>query len=82
MHAPAEAEAPIHRPLDRLALNYYTPTAVSHVPKGAQKPQDDGRGSSEHSPWPGADQGASHRARVDRTAMDRPRSARAHCTTC
>ncbi|MER6779668.1 MULTISPECIES: GH1 family beta-glucosidase [unclassified Streptomyces] len=64
--------ATIHRPLDRLALNYYTPTVVSHVPKGAQKPQDDGHGSSEHSPWPGADQVAFHRAPGDRTAMGWP----------
>ncbi|MFF4104401.1 GH1 family beta-glucosidase [Streptomyces sp. NPDC001903] len=64
--------AAIHRPLDRLALNYYTPTVVSHVPNGGQKPQDDGHGNSEHSPWPGADEVAFHRAPGERTAMGWP----------
>ncbi|WP_435057046.1 GH1 family beta-glucosidase [Streptomyces sp. bgisy060] len=55
--------------LDLLALNYYTPTVVSRVPEGAEKPQDDGHGDSEHSPWPGADQVAFHRAPGTPTAM-------------
>ncbi|MFD9608651.1 GH1 family beta-glucosidase [Streptomyces sp. NPDC059083] len=58
-----------NRPLDLLAVNYYTPTLVSHVPDGAEKPQDDGHGNSEHSPWPGADAVAFHRAPGEPTAM-------------
>ncbi|WP_369147797.1 GH1 family beta-glucosidase [Streptomyces sp. R44] len=57
------------QPLDLLAINYYTPTVVSHVPEGAEKPQDDGHGNSEHSPWPGADAVAFHRAPGEPTAM-------------
>ncbi|MEV8531404.1 GH1 family beta-glucosidase [Streptomyces sp. NPDC051211] len=64
--------AAIHQPLDLLAVNYYTPTVVSHVAEGAQKPQDDGHGNSEHSPWPGADRVAFHRAPGERTAMGWP----------
>ncbi|CAM5353207.1 beta-glucosidase [Streptomyces tanashiensis] len=58
-----------NQPLDLLAINYYTPTVVSHVPEGAEKPQDDGHGNSEHSPWPGADAVAFHRAGGEPTAM-------------
>ncbi|MFK0225174.1 GH1 family beta-glucosidase [Streptomyces sp. NPDC090303] len=58
-----------NQPLDLLAVNYYTPTLVSHVPDGAEKPQDDGHGNSEHSPWPGADAVAFHRAPGEPTAM-------------
>ncbi|MEU6865350.1 GH1 family beta-glucosidase [Streptomyces sp. NPDC046876] len=61
--------ATIHQPLDLLAVNYYTPTVVSHVAQGAERPQDDGHGDSEHSPWPGADDVAFHRAPGERTAM-------------
>ncbi|WP_407840778.1 GH1 family beta-glucosidase [Streptomyces sp. DSM 116496] len=61
--------AAIHQPLDLLAVNYYTPTVVSHVVQGAERPQDDGHGNSEHSPWPGADEVAFHRAPGERTAM-------------
>ncbi|AZM87569.1 MULTISPECIES: GH1 family beta-glucosidase [Streptomyces] len=64
--------ATIHQPLDLLALNYYTPTVVSHVAPGAGRPQDDGHGDSEHSPWPGADDVAFHRAPGERTAMGWP----------
>ncbi|MET9856428.1 GH1 family beta-glucosidase [Streptomyces sp. NPDC006450] len=64
--------ATIHQPLDLLAVNYYTPTVVSHVAKGAERPQDDGHGNSEHSPWPGADEVAFHRAPGERTAMGWP----------
>lgn len=62
--------ATINQPLDLLAINYYTPTVVSHVAEGEEKPQDDGHGNSEHSPWPGADSVAFHRAPGERTAMD------------
>ncbi|MFF3773346.1 GH1 family beta-glucosidase [Streptomyces sp. NPDC002232] len=58
-----------NQPLDLLAVNYYTPTLVSHVPDGAERPQDDGHGNSEHSPWPGADAVAFHRAPGEPTAM-------------
>ncbi|MFE4258810.1 GH1 family beta-glucosidase [Streptomyces sp. NPDC056883] len=64
--------AAIHQPLDLLAVNYYTPTVVSHVVQGAERPQDDGHGNSEHSPWPGADEVAFHRAPGERTAMGWP----------
>ncbi|MFJ3202466.1 GH1 family beta-glucosidase [Streptomyces sp. NPDC086989] len=64
--------AAIHQRLDLLAVNYYTSTVVSHVAKGAARPQDDGHGASEHSPWPGADQVAFHRAPGERTAMGWP----------
>lgn len=61
--------ATARQPLDLLAINYYTPTLVSQVPEGAEKPQDDGHGASDHSPWPGADAVAFHRAPGEPTAM-------------
>ncbi|MFF7178551.1 GH1 family beta-glucosidase [Streptomyces sp. NPDC008121] len=61
--------ATIRQPLDSLGINYYTPTVVSAVAEGAEKPQDDGHGASEHSPWPGADDVAFHQAPGERTAM-------------
>ncbi|WP_418961062.1 GH1 family beta-glucosidase [Streptomyces tritici] len=61
--------AAIGQPLDWLGVNYYTPTVVSAVGEGEEKPQDDGHGDSEHSPWPGADAVAFHRAPGERTAM-------------
>ncbi|MER8232933.1 GH1 family beta-glucosidase [Streptomyces sp. NPDC094049] len=64
--------AAAHQRLDLLAVNYYTPTVVSEVPEGAEKPQDDGHGDSAHSPWPGADRVAFHRAPGGRTAMGWP----------
>ncbi|MET8295818.1 GH1 family beta-glucosidase [Streptomyces sp. NPDC005180] len=64
--------AAIHQPLDLLAVNYYTPTVVSHVAEGAERPRDDGHGHSAHSPWPGADEVAFHRAPGERTAMGWP----------
>ncbi|MER7909945.1 GH1 family beta-glucosidase [Streptomyces sp. NPDC096068] len=60
------------QPLDLLAVNYYAPTLVSEVAEGAEKPQDDGHGDSPHSPWPGADRVAFHRAPGERTAMGWP----------
>ncbi|MBT2444051.1 beta-glucosidase [Streptomyces sp. ISL-36] len=59
----------IRQPLDSLGINYYTPTVVSAVAEGMEKPQDDGHGASDHSPWPGADDVAFHRAPGDHTAM-------------
>ncbi|MET9378308.1 GH1 family beta-glucosidase [Streptomyces sp. NPDC003035] len=61
--------ATVHQPLDLLAINYYTPTVVSHVAEGEEKPQDDGHGNSAYSPWPGADAVAFHQAPGERTAM-------------
>ncbi|MFJ8667642.1 GH1 family beta-glucosidase [Streptomyces sp. NPDC093600] len=61
--------AAIRQPLDSLGINYYTPTVVSAVTGGMEKPQDDGHGASEHSPWPGADDVAFHQAPGERTAM-------------
>ncbi|MGW2206296.1 GH1 family beta-glucosidase [Streptomyces sp. NPDC001774] len=55
--------------LDSLGINYYTPTVVSSVTEGMARPQDDGHGASDHSPWPGADDVAFHRAPGERTAM-------------
>ncbi|MFG2334138.1 GH1 family beta-glucosidase [Streptomyces sp. NPDC048604] len=62
-------EAAIGQQLDWLGVNYYTPTVVSAVAEGEAKPQDDGHGDSEHSPWPGADAVAFHRVPGERTAM-------------
>ncbi|MFB7028159.1 MULTISPECIES: GH1 family beta-glucosidase [unclassified Streptomyces] len=64
--------ATARQPLDLLAVNYYAPTLVSEVSEGAEKPQDDGHGDSPHSPWPGADRVAFHRAPGERTAMGWP----------
>ncbi|MFE5514273.1 MULTISPECIES: GH1 family beta-glucosidase [unclassified Streptomyces] len=64
--------ATARQPLDLLAVNYYAPTLVSEVAEGAEKPQDDGHGDSPHSPWPGADRVAFHRAPGERTAMGWP----------
>ncbi|MFC8175859.1 GH1 family beta-glucosidase [Streptomyces sp. NPDC057242] len=64
--------AAANQPLDLLAVNYYAPTLVSEVAEGAEKPQDDGHGDSPHSPWPGADRVAFHRAPGERTAMGWP----------
>ncbi|MEU6949738.1 GH1 family beta-glucosidase [Streptomyces sp. NPDC046316] len=61
--------ATIGQPLDSLGINYYTPTVVSAVTEGMEKPQDDGHGASDHSPWPGADDVAFHRAPGEPTAM-------------
>ncbi|MFI8521698.1 GH1 family beta-glucosidase [Streptomyces sp. NPDC085481] len=60
------------QPLDWLGVNYYTPTVVSQVAEGEAKPQDDGHGNSEHSPWPGAEDIAFHQADGARTAMGWP----------
>ncbi|GAA3399056.1 GH1 family beta-glucosidase [Streptomyces roseoviridis] len=65
-------EATVGQPLDWLGINYYTPTVVSHVAEGEEKPQDDGHGNSEFSPWPGADDVAFHQADGERTAMGWP----------
>ncbi|MFF5973780.1 GH1 family beta-glucosidase [Streptomyces sp. NPDC012769] len=65
-------EATAGQPLDWLGINYYTPTVVSHVAEGEEKPQDDGHGNSEFSPWPGADDVAFHQADGERTAMGWP----------
>ncbi|MFE5793123.1 GH1 family beta-glucosidase [Streptomyces sp. NPDC056503] len=64
--------ATANQPLDFLAINYYSPTLVAHVAEGEEKPQDDGHGDSAHSPWPGADSVAFHRAPGERTAMGWP----------
>ncbi|MFJ9822989.1 GH1 family beta-glucosidase [Streptomyces sp. NPDC101160] len=65
-------EATAGQPLDWLGVNYYTPTVVSRVAEGEQKPQDDGHGDSAFSPWPGADDVAFHQADGERTAMGWP----------
>ncbi|MET9954871.1 GH1 family beta-glucosidase [Streptomyces sp. NPDC006339] len=65
-------EATAGQPLDWLGINYYTPTVVSRVAEGEEKPQDDGHGNSAFSPWPGADDVAFHQADGERTAMGWP----------
>ncbi|MFG3345941.1 GH1 family beta-glucosidase [Streptomyces sp. NPDC048018] len=65
-------EATAGQPLDWLGINYYTPTVVSRVTEGEEKPQDDGHGNSAFSPWPGADDVAFHQADGPRTAMGWP----------
>ncbi|MFF0435303.1 GH1 family beta-glucosidase [Streptomyces sp. NPDC004327] len=65
-------EATAGQPLDWLGVNYYTPTVVSRVAAGEEKPQDDGHGASAFSPWPGADDVAFHQADGERTAMGWP----------
>lgn len=60
------------QPLDWLGVNYYTPTVVSRVARGQERPQDDGHGDSPYSPWPGADHVAFHQADGERTAMGWP----------
>ncbi|MEU8523300.1 GH1 family beta-glucosidase [Streptomyces sp. NPDC048577] len=69
--------ATTHQPLDLLAVNYYAPTVVSRVGPGARKPRDDGHGGGAHSPWPGAEDVAFHRAPGERTAMGWPVDATA-----
>ncbi|MGW5399563.1 GH1 family beta-glucosidase [Streptomyces sp. NPDC003952] len=69
--------AAVHQPLDLLAVNYYTPTVVSRAVEGEGVPQDDGHGDSAHSPWPGAEGVAFHRAPGERTAMGWPVDASA-----
>ncbi|MCX5201024.1 GH1 family beta-glucosidase [Streptomyces sp. NBC_00237] len=54
--------------LDWLGINYYTPAVVSH-PVGDDVPRTDGHGSSDHSPWPGADRVAFHQPPGERTEM-------------
>jgi beta-glucosidase len=59
----------IHQPLDALGLNYYTPTLVSAADPDAKGPRADGHGSSEHSPWPAAEDVAFHQTPGERTEM-------------
>ncbi|MFF1559344.1 GH1 family beta-glucosidase [Streptomyces sp. NPDC058279] len=61
-------EALIRRPLGFLGVNYYTPAVVSGgaAPGG---PRADGHGSTDHSPWPGADTVAFHQPPGEVTDM-------------
>ncbi|MFJ4617908.1 GH1 family beta-glucosidase [Streptomyces sp. NPDC088812] len=61
--------AAIHQPLDALGLNYYTPTLVSASDADPKGPRSDGHGTSDHSPWPGADDVAFHQTPGERTEM-------------
>ncbi|NBE52132.1 GH1 family beta-glucosidase [Streptomyces boluensis] len=61
--------AVIKHPLDFLGINYYTPAVVSAATDPAA-PRRDGHNASAHSPWPGADGVAFHRAPGELTAMD------------
>ncbi|MGW7788511.1 GH1 family beta-glucosidase [Streptomyces tricolor] len=59
----------INAPLDALGLNYYTPTLVSAASGDIKGPRADGHGSSEHSPWPAADDIVFHQTPGERTEM-------------
>jgi beta-glucosidase len=59
----------IHRPLDFLGVNYYSPTVVSHD-AGDGSHRDDGHGASAHSPWPAGRDVAFHQVPGPRTAMN------------
>jgi beta-glucosidase len=59
----------IHQPLDMLGLNYYTPALVSAGGPDATGRRADGHGTSEHSPWPGADDVTFHQTPGERTEM-------------
>ncbi|MFD8914214.1 GH1 family beta-glucosidase [Streptomyces sp. NPDC059575] len=56
-------------PLDALGLNYYSPALVSAVDGEVSGPRADGHGTSEHSPWPGADDVLFHQTPGERTEM-------------
>jgi beta-glucosidase len=58
----------IHRPLDFLGVNYYTPTLVADA-AGAPAHGEDGHRPSAFSPWPGAEDVAFHRTPGPTTAM-------------
>ncbi|MFD9908961.1 GH1 family beta-glucosidase [Streptomyces sp. NPDC059063] len=61
------------QPLDFLGINYYSPAVVSAAPADLGDQRRDGHGTSDHSPWPGADRLVSfHRAPGELTAMDWP----------
>ncbi|MFJ8928549.1 GH1 family beta-glucosidase [Streptomyces sp. NPDC102364] len=64
--------AAIHQPLDFIGLNYYTPAVVSGPRPDQDGPRLDGHGSSEHSPWPAADDVLFHHAPGELTAMNWP----------
>ncbi len=49
-----------HQPLDGICVNYYTPSVVSAVAGEREAERRDGHGTSDHSPWPGADRVAFH----------------------
>ncbi|MFI6941842.1 GH1 family beta-glucosidase [Streptomyces sp. NPDC050418] len=63
--------ATIKNPLDFLGINYYAPAVVSAT-SDPTAPRADGHNSSSHSPWPGADSVAFHRAPGELTAMEWP----------
>ncbi|MFE5026240.1 GH1 family beta-glucosidase [Streptomyces sp. NPDC056656] len=62
--------AAIHQRLDWLGLNYYTPTLVSAAHDPASASCMEGLGTSEHSPWPGADDIAFRQPPGERTSMN------------
>ncbi|MGW0733701.1 glycoside hydrolase family 1 protein [Streptomyces sp. NPDC002851] len=66
----------IKHPLDFLGINYYTPSVVSAATDNAATAANvrrlDGHNPGPHSPWPGADGVAFHRAPGELTAMDWP----------
>lgn len=65
-------EQAIGAPIDLLGINYYTPTLVSD-PEVAPSPGEgtlhDAHGTSEYSPWPGAEHILFHRPPGELTAM-------------
>ncbi|TLQ45736.1 GH1 family beta-glucosidase [Streptomyces marianii] len=65
--------AVIRHPLDSLGINYYAPSVVSGATDSDGVPErNDGHGGGAHSPWPGADSVAFHRAPGDVTDMGWP----------
>ncbi|MDI9884629.1 GH1 family beta-glucosidase [Streptomyces sp. HNM0645] len=65
--------AVIRHPLDSLGINYYSPSVVSGATDSDGAPErNDGHGGGPHSPWPGADAVAFHRAPGDVTDMGWP----------
>ncbi|MFD9976143.1 GH1 family beta-glucosidase [Streptomyces sp. NPDC059017] len=63
----------IRHPLDSLGINYYSPTVVSGATDSDGAPErNDGHGGGAHSPWPGAEAVAFHRAPGDVTDMGWP----------
>nr|WP_308801258.1 GH1 family beta-glucosidase [Streptomyces polyasparticus] len=67
----SEDLAAILHPLDFLGINYYTPAVVSAA-SDPDAPRKDGHNTGSHSPWPGADGVAFHRAPGELTAMEWP----------
>ncbi|MFF7362344.1 GH1 family beta-glucosidase [Streptomyces sp. NPDC008125] len=63
--------ATISRPIDVLGINYYAPTLVTDPSGGGAESNSHAHGDSAHSPWPGSEHVAFHKAEGKPvTAMD------------